>query len=208
MFELDKLGCVLAREIWVESGKDVSDLFVYPDTLIYRAGVPVKSDYEHKFVTPTSIETPSLISLTGDVHPVMYVSRVGAVIDRQGNAYVSVRCFSYATNHNVYVSAMRLNTLMDMPREARLEAMEKLPSGIYSYEGVDYDDYYIRFPDSEWAFSFSNTYGVPAFPAMYSAVYDSLPDSLRDMESANCIEEVCKHFYISGEVDKWRVRTV
>ena len=204
-FALDKLGCVLAREIWTESGEDVSNRVVYPETLIYRAGVPVKSDYEHKFVTPTSNETPSLISLTGDMHPVMYVGRVGAAIDRRGKAYVSVRCFSYATNHNTYVSAMRLNTLMNMPRDARLEAMDKLPSGSYSYEGVDYDEYYIRFPESQWAYRFSNTYGVPAFPAMYSAVYDSLPDNLKSMESANCIEEVCEYFYISGAVDKWRL---
>jgi hypothetical protein len=207
-FALDKLGCVLAREIWSESGEDISNLVVYPETLIYRAGVPVKSDYEHKFVTPTSNETQSLISLTGDVHPVMYVGRVGAVIDRQGNTYVSVRCFSYATNHNVYVSAMRLNSVMDMPREARLEAMEKLPSGSYSYEGVDYDEYYIRFPESRWASRFSNTYGVPAFPAMYSTVYDSLPDNLKSMESANCIEEVCEYLYISGAFCRWSVRTV
>lgn len=178
---------------------------MYPETLIYRAGVPVKSDYEHKFVAPTSIETPSHISLTGCTSPVMYVGRVGAVIDRQGNAYVSVRCFSYAINRNGYVSAMRLNSVMVMPREARLEALEKLPDGSYSYEGVDYDEYYIRFPESQWASRFSNTYGVPAFPAMYSAVVDSLPDNLKRMESANCIEEVCEYFYLSlrfGAVDK------
>ena len=207
-FALDKLGCVLTREIWIESGENISDKVVYPETMVYRAGVPVKYDYEHKFVTPTSIETQSLISLTGDVHPVMYIGRVGTAVDRQGNAYVSVRYFNYATNLTGYVSAMRLNNIMDMPRDARIESMDRHPSGTYSYEGVSYDECYIRFPESEWAYRFSNTYGVPAFPAMYSAVYDSLPDNLKSMESANCIEEVCKYFYISGAVDKWRVRTV
>ena len=207
-FALDKLGCVLAREIWIESGKDISDTVVYPETMVYRAGVPVKYDYEHKFVTPTSIETQSLISLTGDVHPVMYIGRVGTAIDRQGDAYVSVRYFNYATNLTGYVSAMRLNNIMDIPRHARLEAMVKQPSGGYLYEGVSYDEGYVRFPESKWAYMFSNTYGVPAFPAMYSAVYDNLPDNIKSIESANCIEEVCEYFYSSGAVDKWRVRTV
>jgi hypothetical protein len=97
---------------------------------------------------------------------------------------------------------------MNLPREARLEAVEKLPSGSYSYEGVDYDEYYIRFPESRWASRFSNTYGVPAFPAMYSTVYDSLPDNLKSMESANCIEEVCEYLYLSGAFCGWSVRTV
>ena len=70
---------------------------------------------------------------------------------------------------------------------------------------VDYDELYIRFPESLWAHLFSSTYGVPAFPAMYSNVYDSLPDSLRSLESANCIEKVCEFFYISGTVDSWKI---
>ena len=193
--ELTKLGCVLAREIWSESGKDVSDEDVYPERLIYNNDVPVKSDYEHLFVTPTSNETTSLISLTGGVHPVMYVGKVGAVIDRQGNTYVSVRCFSYATDHNVYVSAMRLDSVMNMPREARVESMGELPDGSYSYEGVNYDEFYIRFPESKYARKFSESYGVPAFPTMYANIYETLPDNLKYLESANCIEEVCEHYY-------------
>lgn len=202
---LDKLGCVLAREIWTESGKDISDMVVYPETMIYRAGVPVKSDYEHKFVTPTSNESQSLTHLTGGAYPSMYLGRVGTVVDRRKNAYVSVRYFNYATNHVSYVSTSRLNNVMDMPRDVRLGLMEKYPSGIYMYEGVDYDELYIRFPESLWAHLFSSAYGVPAFPAMYSNVYDSLPDSLKDLETANCIEEVCEFFYISGAVDSWKI---
>ena len=202
---LDKLGCVLARELWAESGKEISDMVVYPETMIYYADVPVKSDYEHKFVTPTSNESQSLTNLTGGVSPVMYLGRVGTVVDRRKNAYVSVRFFNYATNHVGYVSTSRLNNVMDMPRDARLGLMEKHPSGIYMYEGVDYDELYIRFPESLWAHLFSSSYGVPAFTAMYSNVYDRLPDNLRSLETANCIEEVCKFFYISGTVDSWKI---
>ena len=202
---LDKLGCVLAREIWAASGKEISDMVVYPETMIYRAGVPVKIDYEHKFVTPTSNESQSLTHLTGEVSPVMYLGRVGTVVDRRKNAYVSVRYFNYATNHVSYVSTSRLNNVMDMPRDARLGLMEKHPSGTYMYEGVDYDELYIRFPESLWAHLFSSSYGVPAFTAMYSNVYDRLPDNLRSLETANCIEEVCEFFYISGTVDSWKI---
>ena len=42
---------------------------------------------------------------------------------------------------------------------------------------------------------FSNTNGVPAFPTMYANVYDKLPDNLKSLESANCIEEVCEFYY-------------
>lgn len=45
----------------------------------------------------------------------------------------------------------------------------------------------------------------PAFTAMYSNVYDRLPDNLRRLETANCIEEVCEFFYISGTVDSWKI---
>ena len=195
---LDKLGCVLAREVWSESGTELLEKILYPESMIYRAGVPVKSDYEHKFVTPTSNESQSLVVITGGAYPIMYLSRVGAVIDRLKNAYVSVRYFNCAVNFVNYVSIMRLNDVMDMPRDERLGLMEKRLSGMYSYEGVGYDELYVRFPESKWAHLFSSTYGVPAFPAMYANVYDSLPDSLKILQTANCIEEICKFFYKSG----------
>ena len=199
---LDKLGCVLARELWNETGKTISDYVVYPETIIYRAGVPVKYDYEHKFVTPTSNETPSLINLTGGSCPIMYMGKVGTVIDRSGNDYVSVRYFNYATNQKRYVSTQHLNAIMNMDRDERFKLMDKHPSGLfYTDEGLVYDEIYIKFPESKYAWMFSTTNGVASFPTMYANVYDKLPDNLKSLESANCIEEVCEFYYTSEAGD-------
>ena len=198
---LDKLGCVLARELWNETGKTISDDVVYPETIIYRAGVPVKYEYEHKFVTPTSNESPSLISITGGSYPLMYIVKVCTVIDRSGNDYISVRYFNYATNQERYVSTQHLNAIMNMDRDERFKLMEKHSSGAYSYEGLDYDEVYIKFPESKYAYLFADANGVPSFPTMYANVYDKLPDSLKSLESANCIEEVCEFYYTSEAAD-------
>lgn len=198
---LDKLGCLLVRELWKATGKTISDVVVYPETIIYRAGVPVKCDYEHKFVTPTSDETPSLSSIMGGSPTFMYLGRVGAVVDRSGNYYVSVRYFNYLVDRERYVSTMHLNNVMSTPREDRLSLMEKHPSGSYVYNGLDYDEIYIKFPESKYACLFANTNGVSAFPTMYANVYSKLPDELKIMGSANCIEEVCEFYYNTEAAD-------
>ena len=198
---LDKLGCVLARELWNEIGKTISDVVVYPETIIYRAGVPVKYEYVHKFVTPTSNETPSLISVTGGSYPFMYTCKVGTVIDRSGNDYISVRYFNYVTNQERYVSTQHLNTIINMDRDERFKLMEKHPSGSYTYKGLDYDEIHIKFPESKYAWMFSDDKGVSSFPTMYANVYDKLPDNLKSLESANCIEEVCEFYYTSEAGD-------
>lgn len=192
---LDKLGCLLARELWTATGKPLSYDVLYPETIIYRAGVPVKYDYEHKFVTPTSNETPSLTNITSGAYPFRYLGRLGTVVDRSGNNYVSVRYFNYATDHERYVSALHLDRVLDMTRDIRLGLMEKHPSGSYTYNGLDYVEIYIKFPESRFAQMFSNTNGVSAFPTMYANVYDKLPDNLKSLDSANCIEEVCEFYY-------------
>ena len=132
---LDKLGCLLARELWTATGKPLSYDVLYPETIIYRAGVPVKYGYEHKFVTPTSNETPSLTNITSGAYPFRYLGRLGTVVDRSGNNYVSVRYFNYATDHERYVSALHLDRVLDMTRDIRLGLMEKHPSGSYTYNG-------------------------------------------------------------------------
>lgn len=194
--ELAKLGCILAREIWAESGKMITDEVVYPETLIYSNGVPVKSDYEHLFVTQTSGDT-RLNALIGSPQVIAYTANVGTVIDKKGKNYVSVRHFEYNVNNTPYVSCSRLNNIMDMPRDARLEVMEKHPSGSYSYEGVNYDEFYICFPETKHAMKFVEEYGAPAFASMYANMYDNLPDNVKILENACSIEEVCEYYYMT-----------
>ena len=192
--DLTKLGCVLAREIWAEAGKYAADEDVYPERLIYNNDVPVKSDYEHMFVTPTSVECglSSIIELS---QTVAYTCRVGTVIDRKNNNYVSVRYFGFAVNSTPYVSVLRRNAIMDMPRDERVSLLKELTNGDYPNGDVDYDEFYIRFPESKYAYKFSESYGVPEFPTMYANIYETLPDNLKYMTEANCIEEICEHYY-------------
>ena len=192
--DLIKLGSAIAREIWAEAGKHVTDEVVYPETLIYCNGVPVKSDYMHIFATPTSIEC-SLSSIIKIPQPVAYTSRVGTVIDTKNNYYVSVRYFSYAVNCVPYMNVARQNAIMDMPQDERLSLLDKMTNGDYPYGDVDYDEFYILFPESGYARRFSESYGVPSFPTMYANIYGTLPDNLKYMEGANCIEGVCEHYY-------------
>ena len=183
--DLTKLGCVLAREIWAEAGRHVTDEDVYPERIIYNNGVPVKSDYEHMFATPTSSEC-SLSGITEFPLTYTYTASVGTVIDRKDKEYVSIRYFEYA---------VRRNAIMDMPCDKRLSLLEIMTNGDYPYGDVDYYEIYILFPDSKYARKFSESYGVPAFPTMYASVYEALPNKLRYMEGANCIEGVCEHYY-------------
>ena len=194
--DLAKLGCILAKEIWAESGKMITDEVLYPETIVYSNGVPVKSDYEHMFVTPTSGEC-RLNAMIGSPQVIAYTANVGTVMDKKGKNYVSVRHFEYNVNNTAYVSAMRLNSLIDMPRDARLSMLEKLPDGSYSYEGVNYDELYICFPETTYAMQFIEEYGAPAFASMYANMFDSLPDNIKILEHACSIEEVCKHFYMT-----------
>ena len=192
--DLIKLGSVLAREIWAEVGKHVPDEVVYSETLIYCNGVPVKSNYLHMFAVPTSIEC-SLSSIFKISQTVVYTSRVGTVIDGKNNHYVSVRYFSYAVNCMHYMSVSRQNAIMDMPRDERLSLLDKMTNGFYPYGDVDYDEFYILFPESGYARRFSESYGEPAFPTMYANIYETLPDNLKYMVGANSIEEICEHYY-------------
>ena len=198
--DLTKLGCVLAKEIWAESGKQITDEVVYPETVVYYNGVPVKSDYEHMFVTPTSGDT-RLNAMIGSPKVTAYTCSVGTVMDKKGKNYVSIRHFEYNVNNTPYVSCSRLNSLMDMPRDERLTMLEKLPSGSYSYNGVDYDEFYISFPETEYAVRFIDEYGAPSFAGMYANMYDNLPDNLKILEHAGNIEEVCEHYYMSIQDD-------
>ena len=194
--DLAKLGCVLAREIWAESGKMITDEVVYPETVVYNNGVPVKSDYEHLFVTPTSGEC-RLNAMIGSPQVMSYTCSIGTVIDKNGKNYVSVRKFEYNVNITPYVSCSRLNSLMDMPRDERLTMLEKLPDGSYSYEGVDYDEFYISFPETKYALKFIVEYGAPSFADMYANMYDNLPDDLKSLETSSSIEEVCEYYYMT-----------
>ena len=194
--ELTKLGCILAREIWAESGKQITDEVVYPETIVYSNGVPVKSDYEHLFVTPTSGEC-RLNAMIGSPQVRAYTASVGTVIDKKGKNYVSVRQFEYNVNNTPYVSCSRLNNIMDMPRGERLTMLEKLPSGSYSYEGVDYDEFYICFPETKHAMKFIEEYGASSFSSMYANMYDNLPDNVKILEHACNIEEVCEYYYMT-----------
>ena len=194
--DLAKLGCVLAREIWAESGKTITDEVVYPETIVYNAGIHVKSDYEHLFVTQTSGEC-RLNAMIGPPQVIAYTAYVGTVIDKNGNNYVSVRHFEYDVNNTPYVSCSQLNSLMGMPRDERLTMLEKLPDGSYSYEGVNYDEFYICFPETKHAMKFVEEYGAPAFANMYANMYDSLPDNVKTLEHACNIEEVCEHYYMT-----------
>ena len=194
--DLAKLGYILAREIWAESGKMITDEVLYPETIVYSNGVPVKSDYEHMFVTQTSGEC-RLNALVGSPQVISYTCSVGTVIDKNGKNYVSVRHFEYNVNNTPYISCSRLNSLMDMPRDARLSMLEKLPDGSYSYEGVNYDELYICFPETKYAVKFIEEYGAPSFANMYANMYDNLPDDLKILEHACDIEAVCELYYMT-----------
>ena len=194
--DLTKLGCVLARELWAESGKKITDEVVYPETVVHYNGVPVKSDYEHMFVTPTSGDT-RLNAMIGSPKVTAYTCSVGTVMDKKGKNYVSIRHFEYNVNNTPYVSCSRLNSLMGMPRDERLTMLEKLPSGSYSYNGVDYDEFYISFPETEYAVRFIDEYGAPSFAGMYANMYNNLPDNIKILEHAGNIEEVCEYYYMT-----------
>ena len=88
-----------------------------------------------------------------------------------------------------------------MDRDERFKLMEMHPSGSYTYKGLDYDETYIKFPESKYAWMFSEANGVSSFPTMYANVYDKLPDNLKNLESANCIENVCEFYYTSEAGD-------
>ena len=196
--ELDRLGCVVAKAIWQESGVDVSDMVGYPETLVYRSGVPVKSDYEHLFVTPTSTETQSLVNLTVGYLFFMYIGRVRTVVDSKMRQYVSVRYIDYLVGRSGYVSLTHINDVMDLPRSERLLHMDVQQSGSYTYKGADYDEFYIRYPDTPYAKTFGMEFGIPSFPSMYANIYDSLPDDLKNLESAETVENVCAYYYTKG----------
>ena len=194
--DLAKLGYILAREIWAESGKMITDEVLYPETIVYSNGVPVKSDYEHMFVIPTSGEC-RLNAMIGSPQVTTYTCSVGTVMDKKGKNYVSIRHFVYNVNNTSYVSCSRLNSLIDMPRDARLSMLEKLPDGSYSYEGVNYDELYICFPETKYAVKFIEEYGAPSFANMYANMYDNLPDNVKILEHACDIEAVCEYYYIT-----------